>query len=106
MREENSKRLKLDNVVREKLAWALGESIIHSNSRRRSMSGYRCAQIQASLGHSRSNAAILNPAGLVIDAASENVGLWAKARGSQLFIGIYSLPTKLPLPMGPGDCDF
>jgi len=32
------------------------------------MSGYRCTQIQARHGHSRSNAAILNPARLVIDA--------------------------------------
>ena len=32
------------------------------------MSGYRCAQIQDSLGHPRSNAAIFNPARDVVDA--------------------------------------
>jgi len=37
------------------------------------MSGYRCAQIQARHGLSRSNAAILNPARDVIDAGSYTV---------------------------------
>ena len=44
-----------------------------SNSRRRSMSGYRCAQIQARHGHSRLNTAILNPARLVIDAIGASI---------------------------------